>query len=131
MMLVITTQNQENYGAHDWDGTGTCPQYWKFKGGNEFKVTGVPEGLDLADIVEMVRGDIEESNDFYRVDIVGYGEEADDYLSWFEKSQLDYEGEIRFKEPVIEYSDIRAVFDREYAEWAADQDAIHYGYQGA
>jgi len=33
MLLVITTQLQENYGAHDWDGQGACPQYWKFKGG--------------------------------------------------------------------------------------------------
>ena len=33
MKLHIETQTQENYGAHDWDGTGVCPQYWKFKGG--------------------------------------------------------------------------------------------------
>jgi hypothetical protein len=32
MKLMITTQIQENYGAHDWDGVGACPQYWKFKG---------------------------------------------------------------------------------------------------
>jgi hypothetical protein len=31
MQLLITTQTQENYGAHDWDGEGACPQYWKFK----------------------------------------------------------------------------------------------------
>ena len=36
MKLMITTQIQENYGAHDWDGTGACPQYWKFKGGNDY-----------------------------------------------------------------------------------------------
>jgi hypothetical protein len=131
MILVISTQNQENYGAHDWDGEGACPQYWKFKGGNEFKVTGVPQGINYDEVVEMVRSDIEESNEYYRVDIVGWSVEADGYLSWFEKSQLDYEGSIQFAEPVIEYSDIRAVFDREYAEWSADQDAIHYGYQGA
>jgi hypothetical protein len=34
----VCTQVQENYGAHDWDGKGECPQYWKFKGGNEYKV---------------------------------------------------------------------------------------------
>ena len=33
VMLVIRTQIHENYGAHDWDGTGECPQYWKAKGG--------------------------------------------------------------------------------------------------
>lgn len=34
--LVITTQIHENYGAHCWDGTGECPQYWKAKGGEEY-----------------------------------------------------------------------------------------------
>jgi hypothetical protein len=36
MKVLITTQYMENYGAHDWDGTGECPQYWKAKGGEEF-----------------------------------------------------------------------------------------------
>ena len=36
--FCVCTQVQENYGAHDWDGKGECPQYWKFKGGNEYKV---------------------------------------------------------------------------------------------
>ena len=36
--LIITTQHKENYGAHDWDGKGECPQYWKFKGGNTYVV---------------------------------------------------------------------------------------------
>jgi hypothetical protein len=34
MKLVIQTQFRENYGAHDWDGKGSCPQYWKSKGGD-------------------------------------------------------------------------------------------------
>ena len=38
MKLVITTQHLENYGAHDWDGEGECPQYWKCKGGNVYVV---------------------------------------------------------------------------------------------
>jgi hypothetical protein len=36
MKLLITTQVRENYGAHDWDGVGECPQYWKSKGGNDY-----------------------------------------------------------------------------------------------
>jgi hypothetical protein len=36
--LVIWTQYKENYGAHDWDGKGECPQYWKFKGGDTYVV---------------------------------------------------------------------------------------------
>ena len=36
MKIVIQTQIRENYGAHDWDGEGACPQYWKFKGGETY-----------------------------------------------------------------------------------------------
>lgn len=34
--LVIYTQYEENYGAHDWEGEGECPQYWKMKGGGDY-----------------------------------------------------------------------------------------------
>lgn len=44
MKLVIQTQYAENYGAHDWNGEGACPQYWKNKGG----ATYVVENLTLA-----------------------------------------------------------------------------------
>ncbi len=37
--LVIQTQHRENYGAHNWDGEGECPQHWKFKGGNTYFVS--------------------------------------------------------------------------------------------
>ena len=40
MKLLITTQNYENYGAHDWDGVGECPQYWKAKGGSDYVEIG-------------------------------------------------------------------------------------------
>jgi len=38
MQVKIKVQAQyfENYGAHDWDGNGDCPQSWKPKGGQEF-----------------------------------------------------------------------------------------------
>ena len=39
--LLITTQVYENYGAHDWDGEGQCPQYWKAKGGSDYVVLNV------------------------------------------------------------------------------------------
>ena len=38
MKVVIYTQFRENYGAHDWDGKGECPQYWKNKGGSCYVV---------------------------------------------------------------------------------------------
>jgi len=36
--VIITTQYRENYGAHDWDGTGDCPQGWKMKGAHLFSL---------------------------------------------------------------------------------------------
>jgi len=47
MFAVIQTQHLENYGAHDWDGEGECPQYWKPKGGNTYIFTcSVEENMD-------------------------------------------------------------------------------------
>ena len=36
--FIVETQYMENYGACDWDGTGDCPSYWKFKGGSTYHV---------------------------------------------------------------------------------------------
>jgi hypothetical protein len=97
MQLLITTQTQENYGAHDWDGEGACPQYWKFKGGIDYKYdlgSVVRNSEALAELVEYFRAEIEEDNDYYRNHIIGWEVVSDDYLTEFEKSQLDYEGHI-------------------------------------
>ena len=104
MMLVIRTQYMENYGAHDWDGTGQCPQYWKMKGGSEYKITNVPLNIDYQEVVSMAN--VETDNEYCREYILDWSIESDDYLSWFEKSQLEYDGEITCKEPIIEYSEL-------------------------
>ncbi len=104
MMLVIATQDYENYAAHQ----GFTGEYrWKAKGGSEYKITDIPANTDPAEIVECVRGQIEQDNPYFQTTIIGYGVEPDTYLSWFEKSQLEYEGEITFKEPTIEYSELK------------------------
>ena len=128
MKLVISTQIHENYGAHDWDGTGECPQYWKAKGGHEYMIEGVPlNGVDYASIVEMAN--IGEDNEYYRETVLDWSIESDDYMSWFEKSQLKYDGVINYKEPRIDYNELNARYEdpMAYAENAADNDAIHYG----
>ena len=104
MKLHIETQTQENYGAHDWDGTGVCPQFWKFKGGEDYFVS-IGNNINIENttaIVMAVRGDIEENNDYFRCDIIGWDIVADDFMTEFEKSQLEYEGTIRFPAKVIE-----------------------------
>ena len=49
---LITTQYRENYGAHDWDGTGECPQYWKNKGGYDYMIKGAPSLMDAEHFVD-------------------------------------------------------------------------------
>jgi len=107
-MLVIRTQYMENYGAHDWDGTGECPQYWKMKGGSEYKITDVPLNIDYQEVVSMAN--VEKDNEYCREYILDWSMEADDYLSWFEKSQLEYDGVIACKEPTIEYSELNGEY---------------------
>ena len=41
MKIVIATQFQENYGAHNWNGKGQCPEHWKCKGGSTYIVSDV------------------------------------------------------------------------------------------
>lgn len=52
--LVATYQYYENYGAHNWDGEGECPQYWKAKGGEEQVVL---EGLTLDEVVNKLNSE--------------------------------------------------------------------------
>ena len=128
MLLVIQTQNEENYAWQE-DGTlGTgINAYWKMKGGQEYIVENLPADADLSNVVEILRGEIEIRNEGYRSYIVGYGIEADDYLSWFEKSQLEYDGEITNHEPRIDYTSYERALAYEYADWCADNDAAAYG----
>jgi hypothetical protein len=96
MKLLITTQNLENYGAHDWDGVGECPQYWKAKGGSDYVVKNFTNFNNTTEAVMALRGQIEEDSEYYRSFIIDWEVVADDYLTEFEQMQLDYEGKIRF-----------------------------------
>jgi hypothetical protein len=101
--LLITTQVYENYGAHDWNGVGEVPQYWKAKGGSDYVVKNITKFDQLFDIVESVRGSVESNNDYFREFIVDWSVVSDDYLTEFEKDQLEFEGVIRFPVKELEY----------------------------
>jgi len=103
MQILITTQCMENYAAHDWDGSGECPQGWKFKGGDDFiiKADSFRFENDMAAkkaeiLVDSLREKIEYSNNYVKRFIVGWNFVEDDYITDFERSQLEYEGEIAF-----------------------------------
>ena len=101
MMLVIDTQDRENYAAHNGF---TGEYYWKYKGGQSFKVLNIPKGVDPAKIVEMVRSEVEDlDNNYFRSEIIGYNLQEDGWMSAFELSQLEYEGTIQVHEPTFDY----------------------------
>lgn len=98
MKLYIWTQDQENYGAHDWDGKGECPQYWKAKGGEDFFIVNFKGGdYDATIAVMALRSQIEENSNYFRREVMGWELVANDYMTDFEKSQFEHEGQIRFK----------------------------------
>jgi hypothetical protein len=55
-----------------------------------------------------LRGQIEEDNDYFRNHIIGWTVVADDYLTEFERSQLEYDGSIT-------YPATRLTLDKEFA----------------
>ena len=82
-MLVIDTQFLENYGAHDWSGSGECPQRWKPKGGDTYIVT------DLVGDRAAVERCIEFSSDYSREyvlssEITGADFSESDYVEFWE-----------------------------------------------
>lgn len=108
MKVLITTQYMENYGAHDWDGEGECPQYWKSKGGEDYflPLDGFNPDHEFAEkrlqmIVDSVRDQVEWSDQGSRSWIIGYEIVADDYMTEFEKSQLEYDGRIAYPAKVL------------------------------
>jgi len=101
MKLLITTQVYENYGAHDWDGVGECPSYWKAKGGNDYVIKNLPwqteaDFQNAVKIVDQVRVKIDQNTDYFRETCMGWQMVEDDYLTEFERSQLAYEGKIAY-----------------------------------
>ena len=84
--LLITTQVYENYGSAD-------EPYWKPKGGSDYVV----KKINVNKVTETVMGlrpQIECDNEGYREYILGWEVVANDYLTEFEKSQLEYDGRI-------------------------------------
>jgi hypothetical protein len=94
LKLLIQTQVYENYGAHDWEGVGACPQYWKAKGGSDYVVKNFKG--DVTTSVMILRSQIECDNEHIKESIVDFRLVADDYLTDFERSQLEYDGSIAF-----------------------------------
>ncbi len=100
--VVAFFQDQENYGAHDWDGKGECPQHWKFKGGEPVAIVGnlsADEALTYLDdktyantqVDTLVSSRaIECDDEYFRRSLTGWGIRFQGVTSAVEKAYNDY-----------------------------------------
>ena len=96
-MLVIVTQYKENYGDE-------VTPYWKFKGGNTYKVLNTPLNIDYNKVIKAAN--IEYSNPMSEEYVIEWFIEGNDYSSQFEKDQLEYDGKVTYPDPVLQYSNL-------------------------
>ena len=95
MKLLITTQVYENYGDAD-------KPYWKAKRGCDYVVKNFVGNRrrsvadSATEAVMALRPQVECDNEMFREHIIDFTIVADDYLTEFERSQLEYEGKIMF-----------------------------------
>ena len=93
--LLIITQVYENYGAHDWDGEGECPQYWKAKGGSEYVVKNIDVNC-AKELGQAAKSMLDTTSEYFTEMVIGWEVVEDDYLTEYEQRQLEYEGRIMF-----------------------------------
>ncbi len=92
MKLAIYTQYMENYGAHDWDGVGECPQYWKMKGGSTYVVEGLTAaqaGVARSMLRSLIEYDNEAAREYIR-DITAVADDAEVGEPWETVTRLAY-----------------------------------------
>lgn len=87
--LLISTQVYENYGDAE-------NPYWKPKGGSDYVLKNFKNFNNVTETVMALRSTIEHDNDGFQEYIIGWEVVSDDYLTQFEKDQLEFEGKIRF-----------------------------------
>ena len=100
--VIISTQVHENYGAHDWDGKGQCPQYWKTKGGDDYRH---PVALDLSEVqdrskVELLVKELTEAvsrnDDYYQESVIDWQFLPVGELTEGEKEQVEWYGSVKY-----------------------------------
>lgn len=71
--VLVHTQYEENYGAHDWDQKGECPQHWKKKGAHVFKIELNIDVLMYSDAEAVFSAMLaEQTNDYERFTYIGH-----------------------------------------------------------
>lgn len=101
MKLHFCTQDYENYGTEN-------EPYWKAKGGSDY-IIEASEWTE--EMVNEVINRISYSNPFSQSSYIGHDSVSDEYMTEFERAQLDYDGEIIFPATRLNYDE----FVKEYA----------------
>jgi hypothetical protein len=101
VQIIITGDYCENYGAHTWDGTGSCPQYWKNKGQHNEVVACNVDLVHVPEVIAEIRERLESyswsdegsSCGFYDVRV------SPNRMTMYDQSAMDY----KFYEDVEKY----------------------------
>ena len=102
MKAIFFTQVYENYAIREDGSIGTGAEaYFKAKGGDEYVVLNVDK-TQMSRILAEVRAKVEVSNDYFRETVVDFQLVEDDYLTEYEKSQLEYDGRIVYSPKELE-----------------------------
>lgn len=89
--VVVSTQVWENYGAHDWDGKGECPQYWKAKGGRDITIGTFSAEPEYSRAQAMAAQWSSPSSDYSREDMINWTLLAPGRLTSEEQDQLAWD----------------------------------------
>ena len=102
MKAIFTTQVFENYAWREDGSIGTgADAYFKPKGGDEYVVKNVDKSQMLR-ILKEVKAQVEVSNDYFKETVVDFMLVEDDYLTEYERSQLEWDGSIVYSPKELE-----------------------------
>jgi hypothetical protein len=102
MKAIFYTQVFENYAWREDGSIGTgADAYFKAKGGDEYVVLNVDRSA-MSRILAEVKAKVEVSNDYFKETVVDFELVEDDYLTWYEREQLEYDGSIAFSPKELE-----------------------------
>ena len=102
MKAIFTTQVFENYAWREDGSIGTgADASFKPKGGDEYVVKNVDKSQMLR-ILKEVKAQVEVSNDYFKETVVDFVLVEDDYLTEYERSQLEYDGCIVYSPKELE-----------------------------
>jgi hypothetical protein len=102
MKAIFTTQVFENYAWREDGSIGTGDDaYFKAKGGDEYVVLNVDRSA-MSRILAEVKARVEVSNDYFKETVVDFMLVEDDYLTEYEREQLEYDGRIEYSPKELE-----------------------------